>query len=282
METQGVLGRGLRALIPDLKGDFERTKIVEIPLSEIIPNEYQPRDYFNEEKLNELCSSIKEKGLMQPIIVRRKNDKYEIIAGERRYRACLKLNMIKLPVIIKNVDDKDSFELAIIENIQREDLNLMEKARAFRQLIEDFNLTQNAVAKQLGVERVTVANTLRLLSLPEDIQKKIEAGQLSFGHAKVLLSIDNAEDQFTLCEQVLEDNLTIRELTSMVKENYGKKIKKQKVKKEDPYIVAIKDQLQAQFGTKIDVNYKKSSQKGFIKIEYYSNDDLNRILDLLK
>jgi len=294
-----VLGRGLRSLIPNplsekekktrniqemLKDlDEEEVKVVEIPLIDITPNEYQHRQDFGAEELKELAASIKSKGIMQPIVVRQlleNVNSYEIIAGERRYRACKMLHLEKIPAIIKeDVSNKESSQLALIENLQRKDLNLIEKAQAYRQIKRQFGLNTKQLAEELGYKESSMANTLRLLNLPNSIQEKLQQGLICFNHAKVLLSLENKEDQLKLCEQVLTEKLTVRDLNKIAK---TMQIKDKFQQEKNVYILKLEEKFQHKFGTKVKISHKAKSNKGSIRIEYYSNDDLERILENIK
>ncbi len=281
MERRSVLGRGLKALIPDSNArTLKDIVVIELPLADIMPNEDQPRHDFNDDKLDDLMNSIKEKGIMQPILVRQKGYKYEIIAGERRYRACKGLGFEKMPAIIRNVSDEESLELALIENIQREDLNLIETALGYKRLIEDFNLTHQDVSKKIGKDRSSITNTVRLLTLPDIVQDAVKTGVVSFGHAKVILSLETQQEQITMCQKIMSDSLTVKDTEIHVKKIL--RDKKPKEEQRDPDILSMEERLQTRFGTKVKIEHNQKKQKGFLKIEYYSNDDLNRILDLVK
>jgi ParB family chromosome partitioning protein len=290
-----ALGRGLSALISSQRSVEEVLK-KEIPLDprgpaekgvlyleveRIVPNRYQPRVDFNEEQLHELVESVKEKGVLAPILVRRVADKYEIIAGERRFRAARQLKLDRVPVIVRDVDDKEALVLSIVENIQRQELNPIEEAHAFERLIKDFSFTQEVIAKAVSKDRSTVANLLRLLNLPQEVQKAISSGNLSFGHGKALLGLDSIPQQIKLTQLVLSNSLSVRELETYITNNrlkLGKKLKAPKDK--DPFVVDVENQLQKLFGTKVRIfDHKK---RGKIQIEYYSKEDRERILKLLK
>lgn len=211
--TKGGLGKGLSALIPT---GPERERLLEIPIDEINPNPYQPRKSLGEESLEELANSIRQHGLLQPIIVRKVDDRYEIVAGERRYRAAKMAGLQKVPAIVKEVSDEESMEYALIENLQREDLNPIEAASALKLLMERFGLTQEEVADKIGKNRSTVANLLRLLKLPEEIQNMVSEGKISMGHARALLSLDNPEEQKKLALEIVNRSLSVREVEKEV------------------------------------------------------------------
>lgn len=273
-----ALGKGLSALIPTMEeGRENRESVLNIPISKIKTNKYQPRIEFNKEKLADLISSIKEKGVVQPVLVRKAGDGYELIAGERRLRAVSSLGVDTIPAIVKNVADIDMLELSLIENIQREELNPMEEASAFQKFIDDFNFTQEKIAKAIGKDRSTVANTLRLLALPKKIQEYVSKGDVSAGHAKAMLSLDAETDQLRVCNLVVKKGLSVRETESLVKRRAAGE--KREAPKKDHGLNDIEGQLQHVLGTRVRIFHGK--KRGRIMIEYYSNEDLNRILDIL-
>lgn len=291
-----ALGRGLSALISSQRhvedvikkeiplephGTPSEKGVMYLEVSRLVPNRYQPRVDFNAESLNELVSSIKEKGVLAPILVRRAGEKFEIIAGERRYRAAKELRLERVPVVIRDVDDKEALVLSIVENIQREELNPIEEARAFERLTKEFSFTQERIAQAVSKDRSTVANMLRLLNLPPEVQKAISSGLLSFGHGKALMGLDSVPQQIKLTHLVMSNSLSVRELENFIASSRlaaGKKPKASKDK--DPYVADIENQLQKVFGTKVRIfDHKK---RGKIQIEYYSKEDRERILKLLK
>lgn len=252
-----------------------------VELSRLVPNRFQPRVNFDEEQLKELVASIKEKGVLAPILARRSGDKYEIIAGERRFKAARELKLDRVPVVVRDCSDQEALVLSIVENIQRQELNPIEEAHAFARLTREFSLTQEDIARAVSKDRSSVANILRLLSLPQEVQKAIASGKLSFGHGKALLGLDSVPQQIKLTQLVLSNSLSVREL-----ENYilGKKLSRPRTKKatkdRDPYVVDLENQLQNALGTKVRIiAYKK---RGRIQIDYYSDEDRERIIKLLK
>lgn len=282
-----VLGRGLAALIPE-KQTVSNINMLEpniqqgvrnIPIEKIKANKYQPREEFNQETLDDLAASIKEKGFIQPVLVRLKNDEYELIAGERRFRAAKKLGYKEIPAIIKEATDLDSLELSIIENVQRENLNPIDQAKAYKRLQEEFNLTQEKVADTIGKDRTTVTNILRLLNLPVKIQEYVSRGTISMGHARAILSLSKESEQTRLCTKIIKDDLSVRET-----ESYAKKIAfhKSKIKTtdKDPDLNSIEQALREIFGTKVTI--AKTKNGGKIEIEFYSDTDLSRVVTLLK
>ncbi|MFH1128145.1 MAG: ParB/RepB/Spo0J family partition protein [Candidatus Omnitrophota bacterium] len=275
-----ALGRGLGALIP-LKETGPEEGIIHLNLNQIKPNPFQPREDFDTQSLEELTQSIKEKGVIQPILVRRRGESFELIAGERRLRAASALNIKEIPAIVKDVNDQDSLELALIENIQRQELNPIEEARAFKYLIEKFNLTQDRISVVLGKARVSVANTLRLLKLPQEIQEEIRKNRISFGHGRALIEIEDANLQRKLTHEVIAHGLSVRELESLIKAQRPR-IPKQKIRQENrqPWLLVIEEQLQQILATKVRIS--KRSKRGHILIEFYSQADLERIISKIR
>jgi ParB family chromosome partitioning protein len=271
--VKAALGKGLNALIPE-KGE----DILYIDIERILPGKQQPRKVFHEDSLKELSSSIREKGVLQPIIVSRAGDgTFTLIAGERRWRAAMMAGLKKIPALIKNVASKDSLEIALIENIQREDLNPVETAEAFNKLLRDFNLTQDELSDRVGKERATVANYLRLLKLPEEIKSLLYNGTLTMGHARALLSIEGKTNQIEAARRILKNGLSVREAESL-----ARKLSKQAApaKKRDPQIASLEEKLIKQLGTKVRLRHK-GKKGGKIEIEYYSLDELDRLLEIL-
>ncbi len=282
-----VLGRGLAALIPE-KQTADNMQMLEsniqqsvrtIPIEKIKANKYQPREEFNQEALSDLAASIKEKGFIQPVLVRLKDNEYELIAGERRLRAAKKLGYKEIPVIIKEASDLDSLELSIIENIQRENLNPIDQARAYKRLQEEFDMTQEKVADTIGKDRATIANILRLLNLPAKIQEYVSRGTISMGHARAILSLAKESEQIRLCIKIMKEDLSVRET-----ESYAKKIAlnrpKSKIIDNDPNLNSLEQELREIFGTKVKI--LKSKKGGKIEIKFYSNVDMERVITLLK
>ncbi|MBI5641295.1 MAG: ParB/RepB/Spo0J family partition protein [Nitrospirae bacterium] len=268
-----ALGKGLNALLPE-KGD----EILYLDIDRILPGKQQPRKVFNESGLKELSASIREKGVLQPIIVSRTGDgSFNLIAGERRWRAAALAGLKKIPALIKNVSSKDSLEIALIENIQRQDLNPIETAEAFNQLIKDYNLTQDEAADRVGKERATVTNYLRLLRLPDDIKTMMYNGSLSMGHARALLSLEEKSNQIAAARKIIRHGLSVREA-----ELLAKKVSKprKETQAKDPQISSLEERLIKQLGTKVRILHK-NKKGGKIEIEYYSLEELDRLLDIL-
>ena len=293
-----ALGRGLSALISSGRSVEDVLK-KEIPLDlkpaqaakedkgvtfveteRLIPNTYQPRVHFDDEQLKELIASVKEKGVLAPILVRRHKDQFEIIAGERRFRAALQLKLPRIPVVIRDVDDQEALVLSIVENIQREALNPMEEAHAFQRLSKEFSLTQEEIARAVSKDRSSIANILRLLTLPPEVQKAISSGSLSFGHGKALLGLDSVAQQIRLTQLVLSNSLSVRELENQIAQHKPISAKRRAVAKDkDPYIADVENQLQRSLGTKVRILAAK--KRGRIQIEYYSKDDRDRLIERL-
>jgi len=273
------LGKGISAFFPE-ESIHSDNRIEYIAVSKLIVNPFQPRKIFNEEALQELAESIKEHGIIQPIVVRKKEKKYEIIAGERRFRATKLAGLKEIPAIVKEMTEQQMMEVAILENLQREDLTPIEEAEAYSSLIENLNFTQDALAKRLGKSRPHIANHIRLLQLPEDVRKLMNEGVLSMGHGRALLGLKNKGRIAEIAQKVIAQSLNVRQLESLVHQlNEGVSHEtKEKVKK-DVFVQATESQLREYFGTSVQV--KKQKNKGKIEIEFYSEDDLERILDIL-
>jgi ParB family chromosome partitioning protein len=273
------LGKGLEALIPKAE-QKEKGLIMEMDVESLIPNLFQPRKNFDREKMEELKGSIKKHGMIQPIVVRKLANGYEIVAGERRLKAAKEIGLKKIPAIIKNINNEKSLEIALVENIQREDLNPVEQANAFKRLVDEFNLTQQELAEATGKSRALVANTIRLLKLNSEIQKNISEGKISFGHAKLLLSIEDEEVQKAVCDRIIVNDLSVRDTERLIK-NIEKVQKKQfKVKNITiERFPEVEGRLRDVLGTKISILY--DGKKGKINIEFYNKEDLRRITDLL-
>lgn len=276
------LGKGLSALISDDtimdENKTSKDSIINIDIDLIMPNEHQPRQEFDEIALSELADSIRQNGLIQPILVRKVKDKYEIIAGERRWRASKAAELKNVPCLLKDVTEEVAAKLALIENIQREDLNPIEEAIAYKKLMSDYNLTQEEVASQVGKSRPYISNTVRLLNLDKIIIEYISKGELTSGHGKVLLAIKDKKQQLLAAEKIIKNNLNVRQTEDMTSNKQTvKKTKKKKMK--DTNIVEVEENLMRILGTK--VNLIQGNKKGKIEIEYYGYEDLERIIDVL-
>ena len=286
MAKKFTLGKGLGALIPEEPEDLrEESNKILISINKIKSDEEQPRKLFDSEKIAELAESIKAHGIIQPLILRKyMEDQYIIVAGERRWRAAKMAGLKDVPAIIMELADRDILEISLIENIQRQDLNPIEEALAYRKLLNDFKITQEELSKRIGKSRVAIANTMRLTNLDERVQQYIIESILSEGHGRVLLTINDKQKQYELSQQVIDEKLSVRELERLIK-RFNEEEEKEKViwsmgmDDLNPYYKEIKNQLQNYFGTKVNVSNKKN--KGKIEIEYYSEEDLQRILDII-
>jgi ParB family chromosome partitioning protein len=279
------LGRGLRALIPDIpeeETEERRNSIQDIAVFKIRPNPFQPRENFDETALEDLKNSIAQKGIIQPVTVRKTGDGYELIAGERRLRAVTALNFDSVPAYVLDVEsDEEMLELSLIENIQREDLNPIDIARAYNNLLEDCNLTQESVAKRVGKDRSTVANFLRLLKLPQRIQESLKVGKLNMGHARALITVEDEGLQNTLWEKIVKNNLSVRDVERLVKQSTKKrKEKKTQEQEKSVYLLEIEERLRNVFGTQVRI--KSGKRGGSIEIEFYSRDELERLLEIMQ
>ncbi len=274
---RNVLGKGLSALIPE--GALSKERIQSIPLDQIRPSSFQPRKKFAEEALKDLAESIREKGVIQPILVRQTDSGFELIAGERRYRAVKLLGLGEIPAIIKKVADGDLLEIALIENIQREELNKIEEARAYERLTSEFGLTHETISKRVGKDRATISNMLRLLELPEKIQKFLEESTITMGHARGLLGLGDQKRQMKLCEEIVKKGLSVRQVENAVRQDVGsKKIFRARPSK-NPEIRHYEETLQHRLGTRVRIVQGK--KRGKVVIDFYSAEDLNRVLTLL-
>lgn len=313
---KGGLGKGIDALIaPSVKKEADKEKIVEkvvekvvekpvekiiekvvekpvdvrMKIDEIEPNRMQPRKKFDEDALQELAESIKQYGLIQPIVVKKNNDYYEIVVGERRWRAARIAGLKEVPVIIKEYDNKESMEIAIVENLQREDLNPIEEAEAYRRLIDEFGLKQDEAAQKVSKSRTAVTNALRLLKLDERVQKMVIDDMISGGHARALLAIEDKEEQYGMAMTVFDNKMSVRETERLVRD-YLKKLEEkdsdEKTKKKDfsqmeTIYGQLEERMKSIIGTKVAIR-SRNYKKGKIEIEYYSNDELERIIDLIE
>ena len=279
MNNKKGLGKGLGALLTDNNSNDE-SSVKELKINEIEPNNNQPRKKFDDEKLKTLSESIMQHGIVQPIIVRKDGNIYRIVAGERRWRAARLAGLKTVPVVIKELTNKQVMEIALIENIQREDLNPIEEAEAFDRLLNEYNMTQEELSNSIGKSRSAIANTIRLLGLNEKVKEHLINGEITSGHARALLSINEEDFQIEVCKEVIEKNLSVRETESLVKKNLKEK-NKVKIRRENrnEEIIKIEEDLKNIFGTKVKLLDKNN--KGKILIEYYSNDDLERILEVI-
>jgi len=276
-----VLGKGLGALIPEINQYDDKDNYVYCNVEDIQPNKFQPRKGFDEAGIEELVVSIKEKGIIQPLIVRDVGGGYELIAGERRWRAAKRAGITEVPVIVKKASDTEVLELSLIENIQREDLSCLEEAEAYKQLTKEFTLTQEEVAKRVGKDRSTITNYLRLLKLPLEIRNGLSRDVVTMGHARAFLSLETPVKQREAYRQVLKRGLSVRQTENMVRGLKREKKNKPLERDKDIHLDAIKNELIKQFGTQVKIVARKGG-RGKIEIEFYSLDDLDRIIETLK
>jgi ParB family chromosome partitioning protein len=283
MTTKRIaLGKGLGALLPEL-GQAEPRTLLYCGIEEILPNRAQPRKHFDESKLQELAESIKEKGILEPLIVRRTEQGYELIVGERRWRAAQKAGLKEVPVLVKETERKEALEISLIENMQREDLNPIEEAEAFKHLIEEFNISQEDLSKRIGKDRTTVTNTLRLLKLPLEIRDHLLQNRITSGHARAILSLENKEKQKELCALIIKRSLSVREAEAIAKrwsEKSEKSVAPTRKKGDlESQLSSLQDSMRKYLGTKVHISQK--GKRGKIEIEYYSHEDLERIVEAI-
>lgn len=273
------LGKGLEALIPSLEVD-ENDKVIQVSLQDIRTNPYQPRKTFSEDSIKELAASIREHGVIQPIIVRKVLRGYEIIAGERRYRASLMANLDSIPAVVREFSDQQVMEIALIENIQREDLNAIEIAQAYQNLIDQFSYTQEELSAKVGKSRSHIANFMRLLQLPDEIKEHVSRGTLSMGHARALVGVQDKKRQKELSELTIRHHWSVRELEETIQNDQDQQTKsnKTKDKKQNPFIAQIEEQLREKYKTSVKI--KQHKDKGKIEFSYYSQEDLERLMEL--
>jgi ParB family chromosome partitioning protein len=274
------LGKGLSALLGDtlIDNGNRENELIELELSRVVPNKFQPRIEFNPKELEGLAASIKLNGVIQPVMVRPKGpNHFELVAGERRLRASRMAGLTKIPAYIRNISDREMLEYALIENIQRADLNPIEEARAFERLIKEFGLTQEAIAKQIGKERSSISNSLRILDLPKEIRNFISENKLSIGHAKIILTVPDRELQISLAHQIIENQLSVRQ-SDLLAKKLGQP-RHTKNKKKDAVWVDLEDRLQRSLGTKVSI--ESGRKGGKIMIEYYGQEDLERLMEIM-
>ena len=279
-----ALGKGINALIPDFEmgvPEAEPSAANDLLVDEISPNRLQPRSYFDDKKLEELVTSIEEHGVLQPVVVQKAYSGYELIVGERRWRASKKLGLKKIPAVIREVSDAQSLEIAIIENIHRQDLNPIEEAEAYARLANEFALTQEMVAKKVGKSRTAVANTLRLLKLSRKIKEDLISEKISMGHAKALLGLENSKQMEILRKEIIKQDLTVRQTEGRVNKIKAGSVNKPGplTTKKDIFIKDLEKDLARRLGTKVDISTKKNGGK--LVVTYYSDDDLDRIQGLM-
>ena len=279
MAQKNVLGKGLGAIFPDILNDSDKKKSVTCGIEELRPNRYQPRKTFNDEKQKDLIASIKSSGIIQPIIVRKDLLGYEIIAGERRWRAAQAAGLKDVPVIIREATDKEAAEISLIENIQREELNPLEEAEAYNTLIDKFNLSQEDISLRVGKDRSTVANTIRLLKLPAKAQKAIMENKISAGHGRCLLALTSQEEQMAVLNLILQKDLNVRETERLIQKTKNRPADKKQAVKKDRFLSDLEKEMSAKLMAKVQIN--GSDKKGLIEIRYTSMDELNRLSGLI-
>lgn len=274
-----ALGKGLKAFIPEEYGILKEERYAELDIEQIKPNPLQPRLKFDSESIDELAHSIKESGILQPIVVIQDKSYYKIIIGERRWRAAQKIGLKKIPAVIRSMAKVKQFETSLVENLQREDLNPLEVALAYKKLIQELNYTQQDIADKVGKDRTSVANYLRLLNLPKEIQNNLAERKISMGHARALISLENPRLQISLARQIIQKQLSVRDVEKIIQ-----KIKHPTPSKKDqlpdPDLMALQEELIKLLGTKVSI--AGSQKKGVIKIHYFSTDDLNRFYEKIK
>jgi ParB family chromosome partitioning protein len=277
-----ALGKGLGALLPEF-GQAESKALLYCGIEEIVPNPSQPRKHFDESKLQELAESVREKGILEPLLVRRTDQGYELIVGERRWRAAQKAGLREVPVLVKEVEGREAFEISLIENLQREDLNPIEEAEAYKHLIDEFNISQDDLSKRIGKDRTTITNTLRLLKLPLEVRNQLLQNRITSGHARALLSLENKEKQKELCALIIKKGLSVREAERLAKQ-WAAKLQKTtpSVKRKgdlESQLHSLEDSLRKRLGTKIHITQK--GNRGRIEIEYFSHEELDRIVEAI-
>ncbi|HEK86438.1 MAG TPA: ParB/RepB/Spo0J family partition protein [Candidatus Aminicenantes bacterium] len=277
--TKKALGKGLGAFIPEEFGILKEDRYAEVEIEKVRPNPLQPRMLFDDQSIDDLAKSIKETGIIQPILVVPEEDHYKIIVGERRWRAAQKAGLKAIPVIIRNISAEKQLEISLIENIHREDLNPLEIASAFQRLSEELGLTQQEIADKVGKDRASVANYVRLLRLPDEVKKLIRENKLSMGQARAILALEDPELQLLVAQQIAAKDLSVRETERLV-QKFKERPPRAQVSLEDPDLKALEEELVKFLGTKVVIS--GSRNKGTIKILYFSLDDLNRIYDKIK
>ncbi len=286
MNKRKALGRGLSNLIPtetDETISNNEKDLSYVDIDAVHTNPFQPRTDFDETEIEGLARSIENQGLLQPVVLRKTGDRYEIISGERRFRAFKFLQRDKLPCIIKTkVSDREMLELALVENIQREELNEIEKAISYQKLILEYDYTHDQLSKQIGKSRTVITNSMRLLNLPEEIQTMVRKNALSMGHARALLALESPEQQLDLAKMIVSEKLSVRDIEKQIqKQKENKRLKPAKQTPVDPDLAHVLEKLQYKFGTSVKVKTGASGDKGKVEIEYYNKDDMLRIFDLL-
>jgi len=279
MTKRKALGKGLSALIPDAdRLEEEEARFFQCPIETISPNPNQPRQQFSQVELDEMAASVKEKGVITPLLVSRTHDGYQLIAGERRWRAAQKAGLERVPVVVREATPTEALELALIENIHRTDLNPIEEAAAYHNLLEQTGTTQEELAKRLGKDRSSVTNLLRLLKLPASIQKDVMEGRLSMGHARLLAGFKDGAAQKALRDTIVKKALSVRQAEALAKKGKGPSGTSGKRPSRDPYVQSLEERLKRSLGTKVEI--KTRAGKGYITVHFYSDEELDRLIDL--
>jgi ParB family chromosome partitioning protein len=274
-----ALGKGIKAFIPEEYGILKEESYTELEVDELRPSPLQPRMRFDEKGIEELAQSIRKAGVLQPIIVIPEGEKFRILIGERRWRAAQKAGLRKVPVLIRNIPKEQQLEVSLVENLQREELNPIEIARAYERLTEELGYTQEEVGEKVGKDRASVANFLRLLKLPSEIQESIQDGKISMGHAKILLSVEDSKTQLELVKRIVQKGLSVRATENLVAK-FNKQLSPSRKRNPDPNLEAVQEELLKALGTKVVIS--GNQKKGIINIFYYSLDELNRISEFIK
>lgn len=279
--TKKALGKGLGAFIPESYGVIKDERYAEIDIDKLKPNPHQPRSRFDEKAIAELAGSMKENGILQPIIVVPEGDSYKIIVGERRWRAARKAGLKRVPILVRHIAKEQQFEISLLENLHREDLGPLEVAVAYQRMIQELGYTQDQVAEKVGKDRTSVTNYLRLLKLPKEIQEHLDEGRLSMGHARALIGLEKAEEQVALARRIIKNSLSVREVEDIIGVRRMKhKDKEKKRRPADADLMAVQEDLIRALGTKVVISGRPNA--GIIKIHYFSLDELNRLFDLIK
>ena len=279
MAKRVALGKGLGALFPELEKG-EKGDLLLCDIHAIHPSPWQPRKLVPDDGIEELAQSIREQGILQPLVVRHRGEGYELIVGERRWRAAQRAGLKKVPILIKEATDQEVLELALIENLQREDLNPLEEAEAYQRLITEFAYTQEVLAQRIGKDRSSVANILRLLKLPEEVQGALEKNEISMGHARALLAFKNEREQIAFCRKIVKRGLSVRETEDGIRHLLENKTSRPTKELEKPEITSLREELRHIFKTQVRIRTR--GERGTIEIEFYSLDDLERILELIR
>jgi ParB family chromosome partitioning protein len=274
-----ALGKGLKAFLPEEYGILKDEKFVDVDVEDLKPNPLQPRQDFDQDAIEELARSIEETGILQPLLVVPEGNQYKIVVGERRWRAAQKIGMTKIPAIVRHLSEQEQIEVSLVENLQRKDLNPIEIALAYQKLMHELNYTQEMVAEKVGKDRASVANFIRLLKLPPEIQKMVAEGKISMGHARALITLEKPDQQIFISRLIVQKNLSVRDVEKMMAEKRQPSSPKPK-QPLDPDLLALQDELVQILGTKVAIS--GNSQKGTVKLFYFSLEELNRLFDKIK